>query len=72
MAKTLLRPLFTLSVIEYINKALGSGATFTAPLMLLVALITFQLTKVTFTLHTLQSCHASVLPNVFLKHVEKK
>lgn len=43
MARTLLYwdSLFTLCFIECINKALGSGATFTTPLMLLVALITF-------------------------------
>lgn len=37
----LLKPLFTLPFIERINKALGSGATFTAPSLLLVALKAF-------------------------------
>lgn len=41
----LLRPLFTLCFIERINKALGSGATFSAPLMLMVTLITFLAKK---------------------------
>lgn len=46
-SSSLLRPLFTLTFIELINKALGSGAVFTSPLLLLVAFITVIQTKVT-------------------------
>lgn len=52
--------------------ASGSGPTFIAPLMLLVALITFYLTKATYTVHTPWPCHAPTLLNVSPKHVEKK
>lgn len=45
-SSSLLRPLFTLTFIELINKALGFGAGLTSPLLLLVAFITVIQTKV--------------------------
>lgn len=53
--------------------ASGSGPTFIAPLMLLVALITFYLTKATYTVHTPWQCHAPTFAKCpSPKHVEKK
>lgn len=66
VSSALLRPLFTLTFIELINKAPGSAAVFTAPLLLLMTFITVLQTEVA--LGTPDSGFTERLS----QHVEKK